>query len=185
MANVSVPVLAPLNNDFGFLAVNSHVLDRIDRLVLIGGDIISWPTPCGINCSYSISFVSPAYECTDLGPLSSTALNVIALADSNLSNLAAPPVPFINDSLWYYGLSDWGDENNPIGLWVIYNSLNATVHCELYNATYTTNVSYVNNIQFIQNNLEFHNLITNGNALREMAGWPVTKGMSASEIDSW
>ena len=153
LANVSVPTLASLDdNDLGFgSAVGQSSLVGILSRVAYGGEPISWPSPCGVNCSYTFSFVGPAYQCVDLGPWSPYLINITLL--SLLTPQANPPPS--NVSISYLGIDDWGVQTNtPISRWIFYNSFNNTIRCVLYNATYTTNVSYANNIQSVQNNLE-------------------------------
>ena len=69
-ANVSVPILASMNNTFalGFQGTGVSV-QRVAFRVFAGGDSIAWSSPCGINCSYTISFNGPGYQCVDMGPI--------------------------------------------------------------------------------------------------------------------
>ena len=148
--------------------------------------LVTWPSPCTVNCSYIISFVGPAYQCVDLGPLESSPLNITELAAGSPldeANGAAPP--FINSSLLYYGIDDWGDESRPMGLWVVYDGLNRTVRCILYNATYTTNVSYINNAQYIQNDIMFHSSIKNVQALQAEMQAATENGTIITDVNDW
>jgi len=171
ISDVSIPVLASPNNTFGFLsdpAFDYYFQDIADR-VLAGGQIIPWPSPCGFNCSYTFSFVGPAYQCEDLGPFASLSINITDIFDSGaaVSGDGGVMPPFWNESLLFCAVDDGGNETRPVGLWIFYDSLNQTLLCELYNSTYTTTVSYVNTVQRIENHLEYHNLIINGAALAQ------------------
>ena len=188
IANVSVPVLAPLNNNFGFIydAGITYQYQGIASRVLMGGEIISWPSPCGLNCSYTVSFVGPAYQCVDLGPLSSITLNLTKLeAEQGIIDNTAYLPPFINSSLLYYGLVDGGNETTPIGLWIVYDTLDHTVKCDLYNATYTANVSYINNALTVQNSLEFHNSINDAPTMDAEVQTAAEQGAVITDLDVW
>jgi hypothetical protein len=165
VANVSVPVLAPMNNYFGFVfqPLVFSVIERIALRTMFDGGISPWSSPCGSDCSYTFSFLGPAYQCMPLGPFNSTGINLTEIWDQNDGGPAVDSVPpFVNNSLLYYAFGDAGNETNPAGIWILYDSFNQTLKCDLYNATYTAAVSYSGNVQTIQKNLEFHNFITDG-----------------------
>jgi hypothetical protein len=169
VANASVPVLGALDEDHGFshLPGNFRIYEKGFRVV-VSGELTSWASPCGVNCSYEVSFAGPAHECTDIGPLSSVSeadFNISAVFTQNINDRMQAPLPFINDSVYFIGLDDVGNETSPIKLWLVYDQLNHTVRCDLYNATYNTNVSYVNNIQYVHTDVVRHNPINDGNLL--------------------
>jgi hypothetical protein len=182
ISNASVPILDSVHGNVGAFSTNVWATARIAERVLTGAEIIPWSSPCG-NCSYSFSFLGPAYQCEDLGPYSPTIINVTALAERDPNNKQQAP-PEFNSSLFFYSLDDWGDTTTPVGLWVLLNSLNSTVHCTLHNATYTTNVSYLNNVQFVQNSLEYHNSITNVSTFIETLITSLSEGENVSDIES-
>ena len=161
-----MPVLAPLDHDIGFIRTfYSMRLQSIANTISTTGQLISWPSPCGLNCSYTVSFVGPAYHCVEFGPYSSIPVNLtdVSVISTNSSTIDIPL--FINSSLWYWGVDDLGNETRPMGLWIVYDSLERTVRCTLHNATYTTNVSYSNNVQSIWNTLEVHDAMYDSAAL--------------------
>jgi len=127
---------------------------RVIMRVNSAGELISWPSPCGVNCSYIFSFIGPAYQCVGLGPWPSplNQVNITELYDLNPEQLTGPSA--LDASVLYLGVDDQGNGSSPISIWRFYNSFNDSMRCTLYNATYTTNVSYVNNIQYIQNDLQ-------------------------------
>src|SRR5271156_3022574 len=134
ISNVTVPILASLGQNIGmyFDATVTVQFQRIANLVFVEGDVITWPSPCGPDCSYVISFVGPAHQCLDLGPLSSVDVNLTEIADNQPFSSAEPGLlspPVLDDSVWYYALVDAGNETTPIGLWVVYDSLNHTIRC--------------------------------------------------------
>jgi hypothetical protein len=167
--DVGVPTLGALDEDHGFshLPGNFRIYEKGFR-VIVSGELTSWDSPCGVNCSYTVSFPGPAYDCIDIGPLSSVSesdFNISALFGENINNRMGAPLPFINASVFFIGLDDFGNESSPIKLWLVYDQLNRTVRCDLYNATYNTNVSYVNNIQDVHTDVIRHNPINDGNFL--------------------
>lgn len=147
----------------------TYRLTAIATNVLTTGELISWPSPCGLNCSYAISFVGPAYQCAEAGPYSSIPVNLteLTLIATDASQFYIPP--FINGSLWYWGVDDWGNGTRPVGLWIVYNFLQSTMRCILHSATYTTNVTYSNNVQSVRNTLELHDSIYNGSELEALS----------------
>jgi len=141
--------------------------------VLAGSQIVPWASPCGVNCSYTVSFLGPAYQCVDLGPFSSNPINFTALQlEDPYFYPKGPDMPsdVLNSSVLYYAFVDAGNETRPAGILIVYDTLSRTLRCNLYNATYTTVVSYVNNKQTIQNDIECHNLILNGSQLYATVG---------------
>lgn len=167
LTNTIVPVLAPMDNFFG-LEYEFPITAAVQAMslgVLSGLQVVPWTSPCGVNCSYTFSFRGPAYQCVELGPFSSASINLTEIeGDSTFYGSLSSP-PSLNDSLLYYGVPDTGNETRPAGLLILYASLNQTLRCDLYNATYTTAVSYINNEQTIQNDIELHNSIVDGDQL--------------------
>ena len=164
VAPVNVPVLAPMNNYFGLLdATIAATIQAISLRVMFAGGIIPWTSPCGMNCSYTFSFLGPAYQCVNLGPFSSTQVNLTQIQNSGFLGVADHPPP--NSTVLYYGIQDPGNETSPVGIWIFYDALNQTLKCDLYNATYTASVSYMDNHQTTQYSLDFHNLIADGRLL--------------------
>jgi len=162
----TVPILAPLNTYLGILdPAIAATVEAISYRVLFGGGIVPWTSPCGLNCSYSISFVGPAYQCSDLGPLSSTSINLTEIGLSDRGWLGVPKFPPDNSTILYFGLEYAGNATTPAGLLITANNEQQTIKCELYNATYTATVKYVENEQTVQSDVELHNPITDGNLL--------------------
>ena len=170
--DTNVPVLAPMDNFFGIGDENppTHVLISLAARVASEFRVIPWSSPCGINCSYTFSFIGPAHRCVELGPFSSASINLteIAIDSSVIYNTFGDVPPALDDRLLYYAIPDTGNETRPAGIVILYDSLNQTLRCDLYNATYTTVVSYMNNQQTIQNDIELHNSILDGTQLTSM-----------------
>lgn len=168
LANVSVPVIGNLDVDHGFnsFPANFLIYDKGFR-VLVSREITPWPSPCGVNCSYTVSFAGPAYDCIEMGPLSSLSVNLTALWSQNINVRLRNQPSFLNSSISYMGLDDLGNETSPVKFWMVYDQLNQTLRCDLYNATYTTNVSYENNVQLIRADVVRNNPIVDGNRLFE------------------
>jgi len=168
-----VPVLAPMDNFFGMSFENPpiHIIEALSARVTSEFRVIPWTSPCGVNCSYTFSFLGPAHHCVELGPFSSSSINLteVAIDSSVIYNTFGDVPPALDDRLIYYAVPDTGNETRPIGLVVLYDSLNQTLRCDLYNATYTAVVSYTNNQQTIQNEIELHNPILNGTQLISLA----------------
>jgi hypothetical protein len=40
-------------------------VQRIAQRVLLSGELLTWPSPCGQNCSYILEFQGPAFECNN------------------------------------------------------------------------------------------------------------------------
>ena len=148
LGEVQVPIVGALDSDVG-LVVNyenagykggAPQLHRIAARVLTTGEMIPWPSPCGSNCSYTISFTGPAWHCIQMD------------TSQPHPNLGTPPVttgPYWAADSFMSGIQ--GNFPNPQdhGLWIVYGLLpiNYTIHCGLYMATYTTFVSYSNGLR--------------------------------------
>ena len=44
---------------------SSPAIESIAARVLTGGSYISWPSPCGYNCTYTTTYTAPKYHCSD------------------------------------------------------------------------------------------------------------------------
>jgi hypothetical protein len=158
--NNSVPSVGPLNEDVGFIltgSANSYLgasdqLRRIGARVLTNGEQSVFPSPCGANCTYNVTFLGPAYQCDVHDP------------NTPLPNLTSPNYPGLDPSLVNGGppIFFWATElfgNLSIqGLWVSHGVIanNATTHCTLYNATYSTQVNFTNNIAVLNTSLQYY-----------------------------
>jgi len=133
----------------------SSNLARLAMRVFTGGDIVYWPSPCGVNCSYTVIFDGPAYSCVDNpllfeptipGPsaLYSAAPLFMYLpsgfTSSNLNGQVAGGITFNRTQFVTNGTNE-------------YYSLVST-DCLLYAATYTVNISYQNNIPTITSTVD-------------------------------
>lgn len=163
---VPVPILGSLTDDHGLdHGPGSIWIRQISVRVMGTGELISWPSPCGVNCSYTISFAGPAYECLEVGPLWSLWAQSVNLTQLSIQAPNRGALPFLNSSVYYWGLEDWGNETSPVRIWVVVEQLNRTISCTLYNATYTTTISYINNVQTVQNLITRHNTLNGGAVL--------------------
>lgn len=167
-ANITAPVIGNLDEDHGLAQFpGAYWLYDTGYRVLMSHEVTSWPSPCGVNCSYTVSFAGPAYECVEMGPFFSLSVNLTDLWSQNINDRSQNPLPFINGSVFYIGLDDFGNKTSPIKFWAVYNQLNRTLRCDLHNATYTTKISYLNNVQFVQTDVVRNNPVNDGNRLFE------------------
>jgi hypothetical protein len=160
---VQVPVLNALDKDVGFTEFGSagsflgasEQLRRIATRVLTGGESITWESPCGSNCSYSISFDGPAYRCQDVDSVPSSL---------NLSSSGG----FVGQS-WYVAEGRytatpqptvWNGTLDTQGMWIVRNPgpMNVTL-CQLYQAKYTANVQYLENTQVVKTSVSLRKQI--------------------------
>ena len=44
---------------------SSPAIESLAARVLTGGSYVSWPSPCGYNCTYNITYTAPKYQCSD------------------------------------------------------------------------------------------------------------------------
>ncbi|KAI9774122.1 MAG: hypothetical protein M1840_005215 [Geoglossum simile] len=56
--------LARLDADHLYLSPKRELIRAVDQ-VLLSGQIIPWESPCGQNCSYSLNFNGPSYQCSE------------------------------------------------------------------------------------------------------------------------
>lgn len=156
---VQVPVLGPLNGSVGFYEFSSLTpptfggptpqLKRLATRVFTSGEVIYWPSPCGINCTYTVAFEGPAYNCVDYYNPSQLVGDIHVLFAAGEA-LIDPPSGFNYTNLTsQYQVSD--------GIWLnrtVFNNFTVqSTHCMLYAANYTTNVSYRENIPSISSNV--------------------------------
>ena len=154
-----MPVLGPLNGSVGFYEFSSLTpptfggptpqLKRLATRVFTSGEIIYWPSPCGINCTYTVAFEGPAYNCVDYyNPSQLVGDNNVLFAAGK--TLIDPPSGFN-----YTNLTSQYQVSN--GIWLnrtfFANSTFQSTRCTLYAANYTTNVRYTDNVPSISSNV--------------------------------
>lgn len=130
----------------------SEQLRRIAARILTGGDIIQWESPCG-NCSYAISFIGPAYQCQERESMPSFNFSA--------GTPGAAPFWYVAAGSYGYDPEVWGGPLDSQGSWIVrgFNPITSIVQCELYQAEYTSTVTYSNGNQNIITNLSFQNQI--------------------------
>lgn len=151
-----VPVLGPLNGGVGFYELSTLTpptfggptpqLKRLAMRVFTGGEIIYWPSPCGINCTYSVTFEGPAFDCSDsYNPTELVGDANVLYAATN--GFVDPPSGYNYTNLTgQYQVSD----GILINRTVFSNATFQSTHCKLHAATYSTDVRYTDNIPQIQ-----------------------------------
>lgn len=137
-------VLGPLDTDVGFVEVGSATsylgptqqLLRIPLQVLSVGTVITTPSPCGSNCSYSTSFIGPAFQCSQI--------TTASLPSSVLSGIGS------ESYLVYEGTTYWEGNTESQGLY-IYRRIDEgdggnLTFCSSYQSNYSISVQYVENL---------------------------------------
>ena len=118
------------------------------------GDIVSWGTPCGINCTYTVVFEGPAYACTDYGP----APLITNVASDGLLYNAAPNLVDPPEDANYTNVT--GETQVSNGIWfnrtVPFNNTVLPTLCVLYASTYNVSVTYVNNLPYVVTTIDRH-----------------------------
>jgi len=155
-----------MGTDVGFYVnqegIELHIptdLEKLTMRVFTSGDIVSWPSLCGSNCSYTVTFDGPAYQCVDI------QLPTISDFDSLSPTLWLynTTLGIVNVSVTspYDGTNITVEASDGIWIWREEPDDNFThgTHCELYAATYTTKVNYSDNIPSVSANLLLHDQI--------------------------
>jgi len=160
-----VPSIGALDSDVGFVSIGTvgtylgatQQLRRVAARVLTSGQTITWPSPCGSNCTYTISFPGPAYQCSDLDSLpSNVVLGTAKPAGNGYPNNTVEPFNYIAAGRFQLG-PVWQFSPDLQGLWIIRRPVprNITTQCRLYEATYTTQVNYSDNIQSLNTSVSY------------------------------
>jgi len=179
-----VPTIASWNGDVGFVefgSANSYIgpsnqLVRIATRVLTTGEVLTFPSPCGANCTYNVTLTGPAYRCLEYNP------------SLPLPNLTIPGYPFDKydpNSFLYYSVEIVGNQTGD-GLWVLYGP-NATIHCTLWNATYNSNVNFTNNIARISSTVDLSSPLNATNITSETSTYPLFSDPQNTSgiLDEW
>jgi hypothetical protein len=163
--DVPVPILGPLNGSASLYELSSTTppsfggptpqVNRAALRVFTSGEILYWPSPCGINCTYTIVFDGPAYNCVDYYDPNLLVGDTRVLFSAT-QGLVLPPSGYNYTNLT-------GQDSVSDGIWLnrtIYqNSTMQSTQCMLHSATYTTNVQYINNIPNTTTNVELNQQI--------------------------
>lgn len=159
-----VPSLSPLDGWVNFYEFQPTLppgfggptpqLQRLAMRVFTSGEVTTWPSPCGANCSYTITFDGPMYDCIDT--LETNPVNISP--QSNELYLTTPG--YINTT----NTTDTTSSATQIsdGIWIrrnLWDNVIHTSHCVLHVATYTTNVTYKENIQYLNTSVQLHDPI--------------------------
>ena len=130
------------------------VVTRLATQVLLGGRYLTWPSPCGNNCTYAIQFQGPSYQCEnalyvnltqEVNPTVFTPFQSVSVPSEAILWLAAED-PVINYGDQYRFEMQWNQTQN--------------MSCTLYYATYDLNVTYQNNVQNVITRVANGELVT-------------------------
>lgn len=156
--------------------------------VASSGQQVLWTSPCGPNCTYSTSFIGPAYSCAEIsGRVPPEIENATAYPENQvyIENWSSS-----NASL-YWAVDVWNDLHDDgefgrtnatpanIGFWMVYyrtlpmpiplpvnrTGLTLTDHvvqCNLSSATYNMDVYFNDNIASVQTTVDYGAPVTSG-----------------------
>jgi hypothetical protein len=178
--NTKVPVVAPLDSDVGFVTVDhdfgftgaAQQLIFVAARVLTAGQFISQPSPCG-NCSYSISFNGPTWQCIQVDPL------VVEIPDLGLPS---PPLgPFYGVDSFMSNIQANFNRSEDQGFWIAYGlPPDNFIHCTLYNATYTTQVQYTSDSPIVNTTIQSFQQVTDA----AINGYTIIKSNKTSNAEA-
>ena len=142
---------------------------RLGTRTLLEGAYLTWPSPCGSNCTYAIQFQGPSYKCEDANYANLTQeVNTTLTADlqgaENLWNrwlwLAAED-PIAGGGEFRFEVQ-WRNNAGSILPVSIVGTGNVTqnISCTFYQATYDLNVTYQNNLQSVNTEVAYGDEIT-------------------------
>lgn len=166
MANksASVPILGSLNGSAGLYEFSNTAppefggttpqLQRLAMRVFTGGEIIPWSSPCGVNCTYNVTFEGPAYNCIDFYDASLLVGDRRVLYETS-DALVNPPTGYNYTNLT-------GEYQVTDGIWLnrtLENGTYLATHCELYAATYNCNANYTDNVLSVSTTVTLQNKI--------------------------
>jgi hypothetical protein len=186
-ANITanVPTVSSWDGDVGFVEFGSgnsfvgpsNQLARIATRVLSNGEVLTFPSPCGANCTYNVTLAGPAYQCLEYDP------------SLPLPNLTIPGYAFDEydpDTFPYYSVEIVGNQNGSDGLWVLYGP-NATIHCTLWNATYNSNINFTNNIPDISTTVDWASPLNATNIIYKTSTYALYSGPqnTLGIVDEW
>lgn len=119
----------------------SAPLQRIAHQVFTSGKIIYWPSPCGVNCTYTITFDGPAFQCTESVAPELQNLDVYTTD----AGMGIPPdtVPPSDGIRITRSTSPCLNETCPP----------ICTNCTLHRATYVSRIQYTDNIPDIETNV--------------------------------
>ena len=130
----------------------SPIAQKLTALTAYNGEILSWPSPCGSNCSYAIQFNGPAWQCMTSSIDNSSAIppflgNASDVWGPSIGGMHSPSylAAFSNETgLYWVGSST----QEPAAQNADFPSLNISVfYCENWNATFDIHVNYTSSIQ--------------------------------------
>lgn len=190
---IQAPTLGALNSSVGIWGYSDESVNGIgltnypatsvplQRLVLrvfTTGDILYPPSPCGSNCSYTISFDGPAYDCIQADP---NAPHPVGAQIGSLNpglfvyNTSGPTTPDAEDIWFFYGTPSTQNYTLP---W----NPDQIVHCTLYNASYYTKWQFSNNIPSVSTDIERHDKI-NVTAVEQF--WTIQGNRGPFPVEGW
>lgn len=121
---------------------------------MLGGSYLTWPSPCGGNCTYAIQFQGPSYKCED-----ANYVNLTQVVNATLTTELQSSENLWNRWLWLAAEDteqfrfdvQWRDNAATIVPTDLIGTGNVTqnISCTLYQATYDLNVTYRNNVQSV------------------------------------
>jgi len=164
-----VPILAPLDSYVGLYDYETTVSNpggmdvqdprvaiptsRLALRVFTSGEMVPWPSPCGANCSYSITFNAPAFDCASVGANEShPEFNLPDKRQSSTLVYTTTQGPSDLEELWFlYGSrapQTWAG-------WLPTNMARCTLHV----ATYDIYVQYKQNLPIVNTTVHLHEIL--------------------------
>ena len=153
---VKVPTVANLHRDSGLVEFGtgfnylgpSYQLIRIATRVLTTGQVLTFPSPCGPDCTYNVTFAGPAFQCRPYD----SSLPLPDLSAYGPNNWV--PGAYLQFDVVFFSVEVRGADTGN-GLWVLYGpGPNRTTFCTFWNATYNSNVNFRNNIAEITTSVD-------------------------------
>jgi hypothetical protein len=125
---------------------------RLTTLTILGGSVLSFPSPCGANCTYGISFLGPAFQCQ----------NSTLDPDNPYYNFRSDgewiETNIIDNVYWLWFLNVETDPPNLDPL----NQMQA-ISCHIYEAIYNVTVRFSDSSLFFDDvNITYQNLWEEG-----------------------
>lgn len=158
-------IYADGSNGFSYQSPRGKI-QSVAKRVMLGGEILSIPSPCGSNCSYSIKMNGPSFQCEESSDPTIYAtweklkgatvsmpacVNYLAFSSSSNNTLLGS-----NTTDKYFRF----DINYPRIMYRSGRGVNIT--CVTFASEYSLDLSFVNNIQTIQSQIKTLNPLNGG-----------------------
>ncbi|KAM5527875.1 hypothetical protein FOXYSP1_19749 [Fusarium oxysporum f. sp. phaseoli] len=144
--SLAAHALFTLGSD-GELRYAKPYLSRVAKRSIMSGSFLPSPSPCGANCSYTVTFLGPSFSCQD--QISSDLPQLVAQNYGNVSSNGRARSEFNPAYIQYIAAQNYTAALNGNFTFEVQWNNHSSLSCTTWYSEYTLSISYSNFVQSV------------------------------------